>query len=54
MVSQVNALREIRGIREKAPSVGNYRAYSVYRVGGNEEEPHGPEIARRKVLREAT
>jgi hypothetical protein len=33
MVSQVNALREMRGIRGKSVSVGSYRVYGVYRVG---------------------
>jgi len=34
VVAQVNALREIRGIREKFSSVGSYRVYGVYGVYG--------------------
>jgi hypothetical protein len=34
----VNALREIRGIREKARREGRYGVYGVYRVGHGDEE----------------
>jgi hypothetical protein len=40
MVSQVNALRERRGIREKIASVESYRVYGVYRVPATQKNSH--------------